>query len=206
MIKTITVPDSWNEVPVGKFQEIIQLDPTAKDYGINIVSIMLDEETENVRRFDINSFNAIMRHLEWLTKMPREDYYKTEIVVDGITYNMIENLNGFSGGEFLDMEHYLENQWENLHLLLAMFYRPAGEEYTINGLKKRAAIFAEKVMIGEVYGALLFFSTVGKESLLTVQEYLIQKMKQSMEKSQHKKTWLTRLRQRNGVGTAFTTG
>lgn len=179
MSKRITVPDSWNEVTIGQFQEIAELDRETKDYDIHVASILIDEDPDLIRKFDVNSTNAIMRHLEWVIKMPAEDSYKQEIEVDGITYEMIENLNGFSNGEWNDMEFYMEDRFKNFHLLVSMFYRPSGEEYSVSKVKKRAAVFAEKVMVGDIYGAMVFFSLVGKRSMLTTQDYLTRQMIQN---------------------------
>lgn len=196
--KKIKVPDSWSDVTIGQFQEIAALDLRAKDYSVNLYSILLDQDTEDIRRYDSKSVATIMRNTEWVMKSPREDEYRQEIEVDGKLYRLIENLNGFSGCEFMDMEHYMEDLYPNLHYLFAMFYRLEGDDYNVAGFKDRGRLFAEKVMIGDVYGSLVFFSLVAKKSLLTTQHYLMNQM------SAPTKTKLKnrrRLRLQSGAGT-----
>lgn len=168
----VKVPDNWNEVTIGQFQDLSVLNRDSKDYSISTLSILIDTQPEDIRKFDPQSLSKILRHLEWAMKYPRDDYYKQEIEVDGKTYTMIENLNEFTGGQWWDMEEYLNNYNDNLHYLLAMIYRPLGEEYDSEKCKARGELFADKVMIGEVYGSLLFFSIVEKRSIITIQQYL----------------------------------
>lgn len=200
MKKNITVPDSWNDVTIGQFQEIKAQDIESKDYMINVISILLDKDPEEIRKYDIASANKISRHLEWIMKLPNENSYKQEIEIDGVVYIMIENLNRFSNGEWFDMEDCREDLFGKLDYLFAMFYRPKGEEYSASKCRERANIFAEKASIGEVYGALVFFSNVGKKSMISIQDYLIrQSLAQVMSKTK-KKSWMKK-RLRNGIGT-----
>lgn len=183
MKKKITVPDSWSEITVGKFQEIACLDKESKDYAINLVAILLDEDTEDVRRYDKASANKIESHLEWVVNYPSEDAYKQEIIVGDQTLRLIENLNGFSNGEWFDMEDCLQNKYEQLHYLLAMFYRPLGEQYSAEKCKERAQLIADKALISDVYGCLVFFSIVARKSMLTTQAYLWAQIQKTSEKT-----------------------
>lgn len=203
MKKTILVPDSWDEIKVSQFQEIASLDKDSKDYSINIASIILDKDPEEIRNYDINSANNIMKSLEWVIKYPSEDSYKQEITVEGVVYKMIDNLNGFSNGDWFNMEDYLEDPFSNLHYLFAMFYRPVEKENEFMSLKERGKIFAEKVNIGDVYGSFVFFSNVGKKSMMTIQDYLTKQI--PVRNSQRKTKKKNLKKQANGVGIASTT-
>ena len=174
----VTVPDSWNEVTISQFKEISELDKKSKDYALNIISILLDKDPEEIRKYDSVSANKIMRHLEWSMITPSQEFYKQEIEIDGIMYRMIENINRFSGGEWWDMENYLLDFENNMHFIFAMIYRPEGDKYSTVTLRQRAELFLEKGMIGEMYGSLVFFSNVAKRSMMTTQDYLISQMSQ----------------------------
>lgn len=172
MKKKINIPDNWIEVKLIQFQEIIKLDNSDKNYAVELISILLDKDPEDIRSYDVNSANSIMRHLEWAMKSPLENEYKQDIVIDGVTYKLVENLNRFTSGDWWDMEEYLSDYAKNMHLLFALMYRPVGIEYSFELRKETAKIFQDKAMIGDIYGAIVFFSNVGKKSTLTIQDYL----------------------------------
>lgn len=182
MSMKINVPDSWNEVSVGKFQEISSLDNKSKDYALNVVSFLIEQDPEIVRKYDSQSISKVIRHLEWAMKSPEENAYNTCIEIEGVEYKLIENLNGFTGGEWWDMEEYLANYDNNLHYIFAMLYRPDNSTYNAEECKKRGELFKEKAMIGQLYGSLVFFSNVAKESTLTIPASLINHLKKKMEK------------------------
>lgn len=204
MKETIKIPDSWNEVTVGQFQEIVNLDKDNKNYSRDVVSILLNKDPEDIAKYSVDTTIAINKHLEWLIKYPEETFYKQFIEIDGITYTMIENLNRFTNGEFDDMEDYISDTYVNIHLLFAMFYRPSGEEYSIAKLKERANIFSEKAMIGDVYGCLLFFSIVEKKSMQTIQDYLTYQTQTKNPLKKRKKIFKKIKNWLSGIGFLFT--
>jgi len=195
MKRTITVPDSWDEVSVGQFQEMCA---TEKDY--ERVSIVLDEDPEDVRKYSPESMARVIAGLSWIKKFPDESKYLTVIEVDGKEYFLIKNLQSFSLGEMVDMEEYLKDYNENLHLILAMLYRPAGE-YRAEDVQGRADLFKEKLMIGQVYGATVFFSLVERKSILIIQHFLSQELLRKTKRQKKKENgWLRKRLQKNGVG------
>jgi hypothetical protein len=171
----VTIPDSWNEVTIGQFMEISTLDRDSKDYSLNILSILLDKDPEEIRKFDGSSLAKIIHHIEWAFKTPDESSYNQIIEVEGKEYFMIENLNHFTGGQWWDMEEYLEDYNNNLHCLFAIIYG-SGKEYNAGETKKIAEIFKDKVTIGQVYGSLVFFSIVEKECMINIPIYLSSQM------------------------------
>lgn len=183
----IKIPDNWNEVTIGQFMELSALDKNSKDYGINSLSILIDKDPEEIRKFDVNSLTKIIHHLEWSMKYPDDDFYKESIEVDGVEYGKIENLNSFSGGEWWDMEEYLNDYDNNIHNIFAMIYRPLNDEYDASECKKRGVLFKEKAVIGDVYGSLVFFSNVERKSMITIQDYLYRKTLQKTKRKKREK-------------------
>lgn len=198
--KKIKVPDSWKEVTVGQYQELTE---AKKD--VDIISILLDEDPEDIKKWDGVSMGKVLSHLEWTKKLP-DNHYNRVIEIEGTKYNLVENLNGFSGGEWFDMEEYLSDFNGNLHLILAMLYRD-NKEYDAEKVKDRAELFRDKLMIGDVNGCFVFFSHVARLSTITIQDCLIRqsltRMKQQRKEGRGSKK--KRL-QRSGTGTgSFTT-
>ena len=71
-------------------------------------------------------------------------------------------------GEFVDLETYVENLEDNLHLILSILYRPVTakkkdkyriEEYKPN--RERAELFKKHLTVGDFNGASFFFYDLG---------------------------------------------
>lgn len=195
----VKVPDSWDEVTVGQYQEIKQTDS-----DLEIVSILLDEDPEIIKKFDAHSMERILNCLGWIKSMPQENIYKAFIEVDGVEYRLVEDLSKFSLGEWIDMDEYLKDFTGNLHYILAMLYR--NEPYDTEVYKKNGELFAEKVMIGDIYGSFVFFSIVATKCMLTTRVYLMTQalMKGNLQKRE-KNGWMKKWPLRSGTGTTTLT-
>lgn len=179
---TIKVPDSWNEITIRQFMDITQLDKDSKSYSINVASIILEKDPEEIKKYDAGSIAKIIRHLEWAMKYPDEKEYNSVIEVNGKVYSLIENLNLFTCGQWWDMEEYLLDYNKNIHNIFAMLYTD-DPEYDAMNCKQRGDLFLDSVTIGQVYGALVFFSIVEKESMIHIPGYLThQTQKKQMKK------------------------
>lgn len=190
------VPDSWDEVSVGQYQELAN---ASKDY--DLISILLDEDPEEVRKLDADSIARLLSHLSWIKKLPSEKTYNAFIEIDGVEYRLIENLNKFSIGEWSDIEDYYTDFKGNLHHILAMLYRDTPEYDTVS-CRKRAELFKEKMMIGHVYGSFVFFSHVVKKSSNVIPLFSIQMSRQIMSQNQKGlRGWMKRRLLKNGTGT-----
>lgn len=196
----IELPDSWDEVTLGDYQEFTQAES-----DIERISILADQDPEDLKKLDLQSVNKILTQLSWVTKLPDQNRYNLFIEIDEVEYRLVHNLNGFSLGEWVDMDEYQKDVDKNLHLVLAMLYRPPGE-YRSEDVRPRAELFKEKAMIGHVYGALLFFSHVVTKSTHNIQLSLIRSMIQKMKHL--KKEEIDSLRkepQKNGAGITMPT-
>lgn len=196
----IKVPDSWDEVTIGDYQEFAQATS-----DIERVSILLDQDPEDIRRYDVQSMNKVLNNLAWLKSLPDQNKYRLFIEVDDVEYRLVHNLNSFSVGEWVDMDEYQKEPEQNLHLIFAMLYRPLGE-YRAEDVRARAELFKEKVPIGHVYGSLVFFSHVVTKSTLCIPRSLIRSM---LMKTKHPKKKGKELQknepQKSGAGTTMHT-
>lgn len=187
MEKKVKVPDSWDEVTVGQFQEFVE---SKRDY--EKVSVLLDEDPEEVRKYDPQSMSRVAEALSWISALPDQNRYREFIEIDGVEYRLVKNLNGFSLGEWVDMDEYFKDEMRNLHLIFSMLYRPIGE-YRAEDVQTRAELFQDKAMIGHLYGSLIFFSHVETKSTSCIQRSLIlsylrrMKQKRKEEKDSRKK-------------------
>jgi len=194
-MKTIHLPDSWAEVTMRQFQEL-----ESTDSIVEKIAILADEDSEVIKKMDIESFKRVSNALNWVHTMPEEKAIEDTITIDEVKYNMIK-LSDLTLGSWTDIEHYLKEPIQNLHKLMAIFYLPEGEsQYDSVSARGRAELFLEKMTVNDAYGTLVFFSLIEKKCLTTIRDYfqiqilinqvneeLKQKSKESKEKRKKRK-------------------
>lgn len=172
MKQTITIPDGWQDINIKTFQELAN----AKGDMIEKLSILIDKDPEEIRKWDLPSLTKVSNMMAWTNQLPTLETWKKEIVIDGVSYTFRDKLSSLSGGEWLDIELYLQDSVNNLHKIMALFY------------KGDAELFKEKMNVLDCYGAMLFFSTIGKESLKHIEDYLlIETLKMELTQAKQKK-------------------
>jgi hypothetical protein len=203
-MKTIKVPDSWNEVTVSQFQEINSIPLESKSRALEIISILINEDIEEIRKYDMQSLNRIVAALGWCDELPSDKDFDQVLTLDGTNYHMVK-MSSFSVGEWIDLEQYFEDPINNLHNILGVFYRDNDLPYDTITSEKRAAIFKDKVNVGQVYGTVVFFCNIERNCIQTIKVYFqLQIMKMEMnQKPKQKKVpyWRRLLRLRSGDGT-----
>jgi hypothetical protein len=177
MSTKIIIPESWSEVTLRKFQEVAQVDiENERLRAIEIISIMADCDPDLLKNTDLQSLNLVLDKLEW-TKIPPSDEYKTEITIKGIVYNLV-NLRSLSNGEWIDLDGFCEKHIDNIHKIMAVLYRPVGEEYNSKSSEERASLFLDEVKISDVFGTMLFFSLIGIKYMTHIETYLQEDLNQ----------------------------
>jgi hypothetical protein len=203
-MKTIKVPDSWNEVTVSQFQEINSIPLESKSRALEIISILINEDIEEIRKYDMQSLNRIVAALGWCDELPSDKDFEEVLTLDGTNYHMVK-MSSFSVGEWIDLEQYFEDPINNLHNILGVFYRDNDLPYDTITSEKRASIFRDKVNVGQVYGTVVFFCNIEKNCIQTIAVYFqleIMKMEMSQKPKQKRiPYWRRLLRLKSGDGT-----
>ena len=203
-MKTIKTPDSWNEVTISQFQEINTIDNNNTSKSLEIVSVLINEDVEDIRTYDVASLNRILSALSWCEQLPNDKDFIEQITIDNIEYNLVK-LSSLSVGEWIDLEGYLSDPIPNLHNIAGLLYRDTYEPYDTDTSAIRAELFKYKVSVCDVYGMVVFFCNIERLSMETIKDYFkaeIQRMTIQTKTQQTKKLgWLKRLRLRSGAGT-----
>lgn len=174
MKETIKLPDSWNEVTLGTYQEIASIETTDNTQKwIEIISILSNADPEKVKHMDVTAFTKAVNHLGWILALPDDKMFKEELTINGVSYKFKERLESLTIGEWIDLESYIEETNHNLHKTFAVLYSDGSDSF-----EKRVQLFKDNIMIGDVYGALVFFSLIGKESIMTIKDYLHSEMEE----------------------------
>lgn len=217
---TINVPDSWAEISLAQYMEIASIDKESNDRSLLVASILIDKDPEEIRQYDIQSFNKIIEAIGWCSNLPEENY-KPVIKIADQEFGFINRLTDLTLGEWIDLEHYLQDYNNNIHKIAAILYRPLitafndrdriVEPYDAKTAPARAELFEKEIMISEIYGALLFFSIIARECMQTIQDYFQSQIQMKISgESQTKKKLLDSGKKKkkssdliNGIGTAL---
>jgi hypothetical protein len=205
---------TWDDISLQTFKELksVQSD-NELTIIINRLSILCDCDPEEIRKLPIKDFNNLTSQMSFLNEDIKNEI-KLKIDIDGQAYGMIPDLNFISTGEFVDIENFKQDSEANIHLICAVLWRPILKEdengYLIQnhhsrGFKQRAELFLNKLPITMVWGGLLFFLSLGIQSLEIIEDYLV-KESQPEKQTKKKPRKLTKTKepkssQRGGRGT-----
>ena len=168
----LNIPDGWQQVTVKMFQELAKLDNANDGIAkvVDLISVLADADPEDIRKVDSSELGRLMDLIKWTSQFPNNPHLNT-ITVKGIEYEMIK-LSELSLGEWIDLDTYVEDSVINMHKIFATLYRTKEEKYDANKIEEKANMFADNLPIGEVYGALLFFSLIVNEYTKTLVDSL----------------------------------
>jgi hypothetical protein len=209
MEKIIKVPDSWAEISIEQLQELMTVESI-----YDKIAIIINQDSEEIRKYDTDTFNRISKALAWIHTLPNESMVSKVITIDEQEYGL-DKLSNLLLGQWIDCEEYVKDSVLNIHKLMALFYRPLLttlkdgtlilEDYDANTASERAELFLKKMNVQECYSTLVFFSLIEKSCLITIQGYFqaeIIKMKLLKENPQPKESRGLRMKRRliNGLG------
>lgn len=185
------MPESWDELSLRKYLEVSQIlnnrsaDETDNQIWVKLIQKALNCDSSLLLNLSQDDFNILCSHFIWITKDPEQkmpEVIELDINNKKIKYAFIKD-SKLNTGERLTSEVILQ-QYKTLEeqfpYILAIILRPAKEipneetgkiEYEIEPISSdfgkiedRAEMFMDKIMMGEVYGRLVFFSHTEKHS------------------------------------------
>jgi hypothetical protein len=184
----LTIPDSWDDIKLGQYQEYIQYLEDNKDERqykliINLLSILTDTDSAIFYKMPMDTLYSIQKNIKFMEEEPTIKF-KNIIEVDGVKYGFQKDLHNLTLGEWIDIEHYITNGniINNLHYLAAIFYRKIIKEsdeyfdYEIESyndikLEGRAKLFQHKANIMDIYGIVVFFYLIVSELMNSIGYY-----------------------------------
>ena len=152
----LLLPKKWSDISVEKFIEISEIDKELGPWHYNseILSIITDEDIDDIEDLDIEVLNAYIDQCKWAMSKPSKQYKHTLL---GMQIKPLAKLSLF---EYIDLDYFFNNNYlKNIDKICAILYRQAktnrwGEEilepydYDIN---TRADKFLD-LPITDVYG------------------------------------------------------
>ena len=176
----LTIPTELSEITLGQLQSIsdienAELENTERQK--QIVELLTGVDRQTIDVFRLSDLQRVYEKLLYLSK--KDNRLTKFVTIDDVKYGFHPNLSNISTGEFADLDSLCQDFNENLHLIMAVLYRPVTLEklgkYQIEkykgSIEERANLFKTKMPANIVNGALVFFWILGNDYLKNTQEF-----------------------------------
>jgi len=170
----LQIPTDLSEITLGQLQSLTKLEASELnelELQKRTLELLTDIDRATIDQIKLNDLNEVYGKLLGLTKMSEE--LNQFVTIDNVKYGFHPNLSEMSTGEFADLDTLCKDLNDNLHLIIAILYRPVVKEahgkYSIEAydgeLEARGRVFKKKLKANVVNSALVFFWTIGKDYL-----------------------------------------
>ena len=126
----ITVPTSWNEISLAKYQEIEEFykDKDKKFDLLDVINIFISKDKDYIMSLPAEFLEMILDKMSFINEQPKVDKPTNKIEIDGETYQ-INFQNKLKTGEFVAAEMAMKDNQHNYAILLSILCRKDGEIY-----------------------------------------------------------------------------
>ena len=125
----ITLPTDLSEIPLSRYQEFIEMKEKSNDEEFiaqKMIQIFCGIELKEVMHIRLKDLNELVIHFTKVFK--QKPKLIREFSINKYKFGFIPNLENISFGEYVDIEHNLQN-WNTYHKAMAVMYRPIKEKY-----------------------------------------------------------------------------
>ena len=176
----ISIPTELNEIKLSQYQAFLKIakDNTDEEFlHQKMVQTFCGIDLKEVAEI---RYKEVIEITESLGKMfdIKNHKFINRFKMGGVEFGFIPNLDDMTFGEYTDLDTYI-NDWEQMHKAMAVLYRPI-KKNGLNGTydieKYNGSITYSDVMkhapLDVVFGANVFFYTLGNELLKSTMTYL----------------------------------
>jgi hypothetical protein len=176
----ISIPTELNEIKLSQYQAFLKIakDNTDEEFlHQKMVQTFCGIDLKEVAEI---RYKEVIEITESLGKMfdVKNHKFINRFKMGGVEFGFIPNLDDMTFGEYTDLDTYI-NDWEQMHKAMAVLYRPI-KKNGLNGTydieKYNGSITYSDVMkhapLDVVFGATVFFYTLGNELLKSTMTYL----------------------------------
>ena len=160
----VIIPTKADEIPLSKYVECFNigndesLDDTWK--AKKIIKAITGAGYDALDRIPVRQLSELSAKIAAV--LQQEQPFQQRFTWQGVEYGFIPNLQDLTTGEFVDIDSYSGDDFiENLHIVMAVLYRPIVEEYKelykIEPYKGTDGEHFRELPISITTGALAFF-------------------------------------------------
>lgn len=165
------VPKSWDELTLGKFQELERFydgDENERKFDVrDVLDLMTDRTKDEINELPIEFTDSLLRKMYWLHEQPQFGKPSNKITVDGETYT-VHNENEMKFGEYVALDTALKGDKHNYAAMLAILCRKDGEIFDAkfeNEILPSRIEFWKNVSVMKVMPIVSFFLELSSMSL-----------------------------------------
>ena len=166
------VPQSWDDLTLGKFQELERLydgdeDKERKFDVRDVLDLMTDRTKDEINELPIEFTDSLLRKMYWLHEQPDFGKPSNKITVDGVQYT-VHNENEMKFGEYVALDTALKGDKHNYAAMLAILCRKEGEIFDAkfeNEILPSRIEFWKNVSVMKVMPIVSFFLELSSMSL-----------------------------------------
>ena len=186
-VKEFKLINKWEDVTLEKWLALIDYHKLSKtEETLETIKALSNIPKKLIKELELKDVAIIMNRIAEL-QQKQDSSLKRVIEIDGKRYGFHPDLDSITLGEWSDLETIIKMDVEkHLPEVMAILYRPIVEEqndiYTIKAYDGDISIRAEqmkKMAAEQVQSALVFFYTLGKESLVILQSFLTDQLKET---------------------------
>ena len=166
------VPQSWDELTLGKFQELERLydgeDDKERKFDVrDVLDLMTDRTKDEINELPIEFTDSLLRKMYWLHEQPDFGKPSNKVTIDGVQYT-VHNENEMKFGEYVALDTALKGDKHNYAAMLAILCRKEGEIFDAkfeNEILPSRIEFWKNVSVMKVMPIVSFFLELSSMSL-----------------------------------------
>ena len=166
------VPSSWDDLTLGKFQELERLydteDANERKFDVrDVLDLMTDRTKDEINELPIEFTDSLLRKMYWLHEQPEFGKPSNKVTIDGETYT-VHNENEMKFGEYVALDTALKGDKHNYAAMLAILCRKDGEIFDAkfeNEILPSRIEFWKNVSVMKVMPIVSFFLELSSMSL-----------------------------------------
>ena len=165
------VPQSWDELTLGKFQELERFydgDENERKFDVrDVLDLMTDRTKDEINELPIEFTDSLLRKMYWLHEQPQFGKPSNKITVDGVQYT-VHNENEMKFGEYVALDTAMKGDKHNYAAMLAILCRKEGEIFDAkfeNEILPSRIEFWKNVSVMKVMPIVSFFLELSSMSL-----------------------------------------
>ena len=161
-----TIPLKYADLTLGQLVTI-QTEPDK----LKRVAACANIKLEDLRAAPLNDVNEADKHLRLISEEETGKHLRV-ITLEGKEYGFIPNWQEFTLGEWIDIEDYSDDFWNNSAKIMSILYRPIlrrqGESYTIEKYtaKEDSEVFNQ--LPADLFGGCIIFFLTSKRKLQSI--------------------------------------
>lgn len=161
---TFKVPLKYADLTLGQLMTL-----QTEENRFKRVASCADVTIEELRKAPMSEVTQADEHLMRIAEEESGRHLKV-IELNGQQYGFIPNWQQFSLGEWIDIEEYSADFWNNAHKIMSILYRPIvrqqGDAHTIEKYTAKEDSEAFKLLPADLFGGCILFFLSSKRTLL----------------------------------------